>query len=134
RSPSPRRPPFAAGVPLPSPVARRRPGQTASPFLPADTAWNPADGIAETAPSPARPLVDEAAVAAAAAMLRAGEPATLLLGGDALSQRCLVLAGKISAKTGCGLLSVRDSGRLGRGRDRVQVPRIHYAVDTALAG
>jgi acetolactate synthase I/II/III large subunit len=114
-------------------VARQRPGQIATLILPADTAWNPAEGIAETAPAAARPLVGEAAVAAAAAMLRAGEPATLLLGGDALRQRCLELAGKIAAKTGCGLLSEGANSRLERGRGRVQVERIPYVVDKALA-
>src|SRR5262249_16529507 len=114
-------------------VARQRPGQIATLILPADTAWNPAEGIAHPLPLPPPPPLGDAAVAGAAAMLCAGQPATLLLGGEALSQRCLELAGKIAAKTGCGLLSEGANSRLERGRGRVQVERIPYVVDKALA-
>jgi acetolactate synthase I/II/III large subunit len=114
-------------------AARQAPGQIATLILPADTAWNWADGIAETPPVSPRPQVSETAVAAAAAMLRAGDRVTLLLGGDALRQRCLELAGKIAAKTGCGILTEGANTRLERGRGRVEVERIPYVVDKALA-
>ncbi len=114
-------------------AARQNPGQIATLVLPADTAWNAADGIAETPPPAPPPKVSEAAVAAAAAMLGAGERTTLLLGGAALRQRCLELAGKIAAKTGCGILSEGANSRLERGAGRVEVERIPYVVDKALA-
>ena len=114
-------------------AARQAPGQIATLILPADTAWNAADGIAETPlPSPA-PKASETAVRAAAAMLSSGERATLLLGGAALRQGGLAWAGKIAAKTGCGILTEGANSRLERGAGRVQVERIPYVVDKALA-
>ena len=114
-------------------AARQTPGQIATLILPADTAWNGADGIAEPAPDAPVPSVSPAAVAAAAELLRSGERATLLLGGAALRLRCLELAGKIAAKTGCGILTEGANTRLERGAGRVQVERIPYVVDKALA-
>jgi acetolactate synthase I/II/III large subunit len=113
-------------------AARQTPGQIATLILPADTAWDPADGIAETPPASALPQVSDTAVGAAAALLRSGERTTLLLGGDALRQRCLELAGRIAAKTGCGILTEGANTRLERGAGRVQVERIPYVVDKAL--
>src|SRR6185503_9268183 len=101
-------------------------------ILPADTAWGTADGIAETPPPGVRPKVPDDAVTAAAAMLRSGERATLLMGGDALRNACLELAGRIAAKTGCGILTEGANTRLERGAGRVQVERIPYVVEKAL--
>jgi acetolactate synthase-1/2/3 large subunit len=114
-------------------AARQTPGQIATLILPADTAWNAADGSAEPAPDAPVRKVSQAAIEAAAAMLRSGERTTLLLGGAALRQRCLELAGKIAAKTGCGILTEGANTRLERGAGRVQVERIPYVVDKALA-
>jgi acetolactate synthase-1/2/3 large subunit len=114
-------------------AARRIPGQIATLILPADTAWNAADGIAETPPAAPLPKVSEAAVGAAAAMLNSGEPTTLLLGGAGLRQEALAWAGKIAARTGCGILTEGANSRLERGAGRVQVERIPYVVDKALA-
>jgi acetolactate synthase-1/2/3 large subunit len=66
-------------------------------------------------------------------MLRTSPRATLLLGGNALRQPCLEWAGRIAAKTGCGILSEGANTRLERGAGRVQVERIPYVVDRALA-
>jgi acetolactate synthase-1/2/3 large subunit len=113
-------------------AARQTPGQIATLILPADTAWGPADGIAETAAPKAPPKVSADAIKAAAAMLRSGEKATLLMGGAALRHRPLELAGRIAAKTGCGILTEGANTRLERGAGRVQVERIPYVVDRAL--
>jgi acetolactate synthase I/II/III large subunit len=113
-------------------AARQTPGQIATLILPADTAWGPASGIAETAPRAALPKVSEDAVKAAAQMLRTSPKATLLMGGAALRARCLELAGRIAAKTGCGILTEGANTRLERGAGRVQVNRIPYVVDQAL--
>ncbi len=113
-------------------AARTAPGRIATLILPADTAWSPADGIAETpAPSPRAP-VDEAAVTAAAQMLSGGEKTTILMGGGALRERSLELAGRIAARTGCGVLTEWANTRLERGAGRVQVNRIPYPVPRAL--
>src|SRR5260221_14429360 len=65
-------------------------------------------------------------------MLRGGERVTFLMGGSALSQSCLELAGRIAAKTGCGILTEGANTRLERGAGRVQVERIPYVVEKAL--
>lgn len=114
-------------------AACKAPGQIASLILPADTAWGPANGVAETKPQPPLPKVSQEAVKAAAKMLTSGQPATLLMGGvKALSQKSLELAGRIAAKTGCGILTEGANTRLERGAGRVQVDRIPYVVDQAL--
>ena len=112
-------------------VARQTPGQIATLILPADTAWGPADTVGETKVPPAVPKVSDDAVKAAAEMLRNSERATLLMGGAALRERPLELAGRISAKTGCGILAEGANTRLARGAGRVQVNRIPYVVELA---
>lgn len=114
-------------------AARQPPGQIATLILPADTAWNESEGIAETLPPSARLEVPAEAVKAAAEALRSGEPAMLMLGGLALRQKGLELAGRIAAKTGCRLISEGSNARLERGAGRVQVERVPYVVDRALA-
>ena len=113
-------------------AARQTPGQIATLILPADTAWGPAERIVEPAPPQKPPRASEDAVKAAAAMLRSGQRATLLMGGDALRAPCLELAGRIAAKTGCGILTEGANTRLERGAGRVQVERIPYVVERAL--
>lgn len=113
-------------------AARATPGQIATLILPADTAWGPAGEIAQTTAPAAPPKVSQDAVKAAAVMLSSGKPATLLMGGAALRRSCLELAGRIAAKTGCGILTEGANTRLERGAGRVQVDRIPYVVDRAL--
>lgn len=114
-------------------AACKAPGQIATLILPADTAWGPANGIAQTNSQPALPKVSQEAVKAAAKLLTSGQSATLLMGGvRALSQKSLELAGRIAAKTGCGILTEGANTRLERGAGRVQVDRIPYVVEQAL--
>ena len=112
--------------------SREAPGQIATLILPADTAWNESDGVAETVEAAGRSTVSEDAVKAAAQALAAGEAATLLLGGHALREKSLALVGRIAAKTGCRLLTEGSNTRLERGAGRVQVERIPYVVERAL--
>jgi acetolactate synthase-1/2/3 large subunit len=113
-------------------AARQTPGQIATLILPADTAWAAGGSVGE-APPPTKPAPPSAeSIGAAARLLAAGGRATLLLGGNALRQACLELAGRIAAKTGCGILTEGANTRLERGAGRVQVERIPYVVDRAL--
>ena len=125
--------------------AQQPPGRIATLILPADTAWNSvadADGAASRARADlaariasariARP-VSQDAVRAAARELTKGEPALLLLGGQALSESALAIAGRIAARTGCRLMSEFYTARLARGAGRVLAPRLPYVVDAALA-
>jgi acetolactate synthase-1/2/3 large subunit len=115
-------------------AARSQGGQIASLILPANTAWEAASGVAQpVAPSP-RPKAEEAAIlAGAAALKRGGEKAMLLLGGQALHARALMLAGRIQAATGCRLSGQGSNARIERGPHLPEVGRIPFVVDQALA-
>ncbi len=112
-------------------AARTPPGQVATLILPGDTAWNPGGAIAGALPVAGREPVAEAAVEAAAAALRA-PGSLLLLGGEALTEDGLLLAGRIADATGCKLLTEWSNARLERGAGRVSVSRIPYPVEQAL--
>ncbi len=112
--------------------ASKTPGRIASLILPADTAWGPADGVAETAAAAAKVAPDADAVKAAAELLTKDAPATLLLGGGALTAKALDYAGRIAAKTGAGILTEGANTKLERGAGLVQVNRIPYVVEMAL--
>ncbi len=114
-------------------VARTPPGQVATLILPADTAWNRAEGIAEVPPVPERVRASAEAVREAARILRSGEPAALLMTGMALRAPALEIAGRIAGRTGARLLAQGSNARIERGAGRVAVERIPYVVDQALA-
>src|SRR5215831_4443102 len=108
------------------------PGKVAALILPADTAWNDADGIAALPDVPARTRVDAAAIAKAVNVLRSGEPTLILLGGPAVHRDGLEIAGRIAAKTGAKLMAETFNARMERGAGRVPVDRIPYPVDQAV--
>lgn len=107
------------------------PGQIASLILPSDTAWNEG-GVAQDAidmPTPAPFDADQLDTAAAAL---GGEDTLLLLGGGALTESNLEIAGRIAAKTGCKILSEWSNARMERGAGRVFINRVPYPIDIAL--
>ncbi len=109
------------------------PGRIATLILPADVAWSDApDGPAEPLPPTSHAPLDESAVRAAAAALRSGKRAALLMTGSALRADNLAMAGRIAAATGARLLAPTANGRIERGAGRVGVERIPYPVDLAL--
>ena len=113
-------------------AARTPPGQIATLILPADTAWNEGSGPARVPPPSAPASVSPEAVAAAARVLRSGEPALLLLAGRAVRADGLDLAARIAVKTGAKLMAQGANARTQRGRGRVFVERIPYVVDQAV--
>lgn len=112
--------------------ARTAPGRIATLILPGDTAWDPGGVVAEPVAVPARQTVDSDRLEAAADALRLGPGSLLLLGGDALSADNLAMAGRIAAKTGCGLLAEWANAKVERGAGRVSVNRIPYVVEKAV--
>ncbi len=112
-------------------AARTAPGQIATLILPSDTCWNEGGLIAEPLPVPERSLVAPSAVEQAAAALRSGEPAMLVLGGVALRAEALDLAQRIAAATGARLIASLSNARVERGRGRVPIERVPYGVDAA---
>jgi acetolactate synthase-1/2/3 large subunit len=113
-------------------AALTSPGQVATLILPADTAWNDGSDVAAVPPVEAPARVSGDAVKEAVKVLRSGEPTAILLGGKALRQGALALAGKIAAKTGARLLAETSVARMERGAGRVPVERIPYPVDQAV--
>ncbi|MET4698900.1 acetolactate synthase-1/2/3 large subunit [Constrictibacter sp. MBR-5] len=109
-------------------------GQIATLILPANTAWNEADGTVRMPAVPKLPTVPEDGVKAAAEALRsAGAAGMLLLSGIAVREKGLELAGRIAAKTGCRVMAQGSNARVQRGAGRFSVNRIPYPVDQALA-
>jgi acetolactate synthase-1/2/3 large subunit len=114
-------------------AAMTPPGRVATLILPADASWNEADGPAPLPPVEGRAPVAPEAISQAARVLRSGEPAVLFMGGDALREPGLMLAGRIAAKTGARLLAQTLNARVERGAGRVAVDFLPYPVDAALA-
>src|SRR5436853_191147 len=114
-------------------AAKSSPPQIATLILPADTAWNEADGIAQV-PSPSqRPGYSQAAVDTAAKILHGGGSQNLLLiTGSALTEKGLALAQQIAGKTGCKVMGQTYHPRMARGRGRFSIDRIPYVIELAL--
>jgi acetolactate synthase-1/2/3 large subunit len=114
-------------------AARSSPPQIATLILPADTAWNEADGIAEMPQPGQRPGFSTDAVDTAAKMLHGNGAQTLLLvTGSALTEQGLALAQQISGKTGCKVMGQTYHPRMARGRGRFSIDRIPYVIELAL--
>jgi acetolactate synthase-1/2/3 large subunit len=113
-------------------AAHVAPGQIATLILPADTAWGDGGTVGTVPAVPERETVDGARIDEAAAVLKSGEPALLLLGADALYEGPLDLAGRIAAATGCKVMAEGMNKRLQRGAGRLPVNRIPYPVPQAL--
>ncbi len=105
------------------------PGQIATLILPADTAWNAAEGPASALPRPVPAPVSDAAVDRAAVALRSGRRAAILLRGAVLQDEGLALAGRIAATSGARLMCDTFAPRLARGAGRVAVERIPYFAE-----
>jgi acetolactate synthase-1/2/3 large subunit len=109
------------------------PGAVATLIAPADHAWEGAAPAAEPRPRPVATKASDAAVAQAAAALKADGPNALFLGGMALREDALTQAGRIAAATGARLFMETFSARLQRGEGRVPVERLPYFGEWAAA-
>jgi acetolactate synthase-1/2/3 large subunit len=114
-------------------AAMAPPGRVATLILPADASWNEADGPAPLPPVEGRAPVAPEAISDVARVLRSGEPAVLFLGGHALREVGLMLAGRIGAKSGARLLAQTLNARVERGAGRVAIDFLPYPVDEAIA-
>ena len=109
-------------------AAKSAPPQIATLILPADTAWNEADGIAQVPAESQRASYSSQAVENAAKVLRSGEPTMLLLTGGGLTEQGLALAAQIAGKTGCKVMGQTYNPRMARGRGRFSIDRIPRLV------
>jgi acetolactate synthase-1/2/3 large subunit len=110
------------------------PGQVATLVLPADVAWG--EGAEPAAPLAARrPAAPDAPrVERVARVLRdAGGAGALLMNGQALSEQGTALAGKVARTTGARLFADTFVTRAARGAGRVDVPKLPYLGEQALA-
>ena len=105
------------------------PGQIATLILPADTAWNDAEGAAPALPRPRPSSVSDAAVDRVARALRSGKKTAILMRGECLQDTGLAAAGRIAAATGARLLCDTFAPRLSRGAGRVVIDRIPYFAE-----
>jgi acetolactate synthase-1/2/3 large subunit len=110
-------------------AALQPPGQIATLILPADTAWNEAEGEAPALPRPEPSRVSDDAVARSVAALRNGKKTTILIRGAALKERGLTAAGRIAAKSGARIACDTFTARLQRGAGRVMLQRIPYFAE-----
>jgi acetolactate synthase I/II/III large subunit len=114
-------------------AAKSAPPQIATLILPADTAWNEADGIAEVPVNSQRPSFSPQAVEEAAKVLKNNGSETLVLvTGAGLTAEGLALAEQIAGKTGCKVMGQTYHPRMARGAGRFSIDRIPYAVDLAV--
>ncbi len=104
-------------------------GQIASLILPADTAWLPAQGPAAPLPLPTFPPTDHAAVDAAAAALKKGKNAVLLVGADALHGEGLKHAGRVAQATGARLMCPTTNARRARGAGTAFIEPLPYFAE-----
>ena len=114
-------------------AAKGSPPEIATLILPADTAWNEADGVAQVPVETQRESFSPQAVDNAAKVLRGGEPALLLMTGSAVTEQGLALAAQIAGKTGCKVMGPLGSARMARGRGRFSIERVPYVIELAQA-
>lgn len=114
-------------------AAKSAPPQIATLILPADTAWNEADGIAQVPVDSQRVSYSAKAVDEAARILRDDPAHTLvLMTGSALTAEALALAEQIAGKTGCKVMGQTYHPRMARGQGRFSIDRIPYVIELAL--
>jgi acetolactate synthase-1/2/3 large subunit len=110
-------------------AALEPPGGIATLILPADTAWNPAEGPAPALPIPAPQRAPADAVERAARATRSGARCSILIRGVALGEAGLNAAGRVAEATGARLIVDTFAPRLARGAGRVMVQRIPYFAE-----
>ncbi len=108
------------------------PGRIATLVLPADCAWNEGGEPAVPLQVAGREPVDPQTVRDVARLLRTGAPSTLLLSGAALTETGLRLASRAAIPARARLLAPTQVPRMARGRGRIPVDRIPFAVDGGL--
>jgi acetolactate synthase I/II/III large subunit len=110
-------------------AAMQPPGQIATLILPANTAWDEAEGAATPLPNIGVVPADSAEVDRVAQALRSGKKCAILMRGAALQARGLNAAGRIAAKSGARLMCDTFAPRLARGAGIVAVERIPYFAE-----
>ncbi|MDF0581974.1 acetolactate synthase large subunit [Bradyrhizobium yuanmingense] len=100
-------------------------------ILPSDAAWSevPQDNISPMK-RPVPPTIQPASLTASVRALRGGLNTAIFLSGQAMREKALIPAARISAATGARLFST-SAGRYERGAGRIAVTSVPYNVDVA---
>ncbi len=112
-------------------VAAASRGQLATLVLPADVSWSDGGTLMPPRPQAAAEAVHDDQVKAAAATLSGSAAPLFLLGGNALTERGLRAASRISAATGARLLAETFPARMERGAGLPAVDRLAYLAEHA---
>jgi acetolactate synthase-1/2/3 large subunit len=107
-------------------AAMKGAGQVATLIAPANHAWEEALEDVLIKEPEAVETVGESAVSTVIAALSNGKRTALLLGGKALRENSLNLAGRISKASGARVLSETFTARLQRGAGRFKIERLQY--------
>ena len=100
--------------------------------LTADTAWGAGGVVADALPVPMRDAVAPEVLTHLVQLLRRREPTVMVLSGQALSEAGQQAAHRIALATGVALRASAQVARMPRGRGRVPIDRIPYAIEGAL--
>ncbi len=101
-------------------------GKIATLIAPANHAWEEAAKNTQPRP-PSKPAhAGENDIAAAVKALSNGKPTAILLGGRALREQSLSMAGRIARATGARVLSETFAARMQRGAGRFKPERLQY--------
>ena len=109
------------------------PPQISTLILPADVAWSEGGVEGERQTKSDYEPIDEESISNAAEALKNGEKTLILLGGNALTEDCLLHVSKILSGTKCLALTEWSNTRLDRGVGLLELNRIPYVVEKALA-
>lgn len=107
-------------------AALEPPGRVATLILPADTAWNAADGIGPRVARPVMGSVSAETVDRLAGLIKRGLKTAIIMRGHSLQQRGLTAAGRIAARTGARLMCDTFTPRIRRGAGQVPIERLPY--------
>ena len=114
-------------------VAAARRGQIATLVLPADVSWSGGAARAAARRPPAPEVPGDGQVQKVAGLLEAGDPAVLLAGGPALTERGLRAASRIAVATGARLIAETFPARMESGAGVPELPRLGYLAEQATA-
>lgn len=109
------------------------PGGVATLILPADTAWESAERVADPLPIVGPAAVSDRAVEQIALLLRNGKRSAILMRDAALRGAGLEAAGRVAAKSGARLLCDTFSPHSEVGAGRVPVERLPYFGEQIVA-
>ena len=114
-------------------AARNANGAIATLVLPSDASWDEGGLVAEALPLLAPAAPDPFAVENAARVLRSGRPTLLLLAGPAVQAEAQMQAWRVAQATGAALMADYVNGKVARGRGRLQLERVPYVAELAMA-